>query len=100
MHSHTFLGLIWTLILHYQIGADSGAKNELLQWVRSKIPSYNIQNFTKDWNDGRALCALNNALAPGTCSDHERLDPNQKVKNCQNGTHPILLIRAYGYSQK
>jgi len=79
------LGLIWTLILHYQIGADSGAKNELLQWVRSKIPSYNIQNFTKDWNDGRALCALNNALAPGTCSDHERLDPNQKVKNCQNG---------------
>jgi hypothetical protein len=27
-------------------------KQELLEWVRSKIPEYNIQGFTKDWNDG------------------------------------------------
>jgi len=44
------LGLIWTLILRYQIqkGSKEGsAKNELLEWVRSKIPEYNIQNFNK-----------------------------------------------------
>lgn len=45
------LGLIWTLILRYHIKIgkveDNSAKNALLEWVRSKIPEYNIQNFTK-----------------------------------------------------
>jgi hypothetical protein len=48
------LGLIWTLILRYQIKND----DELLRWVQSKIPTYNITGFTGDWNDGRAICAL------------------------------------------
>lgn len=57
------LGLIWTLILRYQIkkggsGDEGSAKNELLKWVQSKIPEYNIQGFTKDWNDGKAINAL------------------------------------------
>jgi filamin len=84
------LGLIWTLILRYQInkGKDGDlvtAKNELLEWVRSKIPEYDIKNFKKDWNDGRALCALNNALNPGCCPDHQSLDPNDKAKNLGRG---------------
>jgi hypothetical protein len=44
------LGLIWTLILRYQIktgGGDESAKNELLKWVQSKIPEYNITGFKK-----------------------------------------------------
>lgn len=44
------LGLIWTLILRYQIKVSTGddsAKNALLEWVRSKIPEYDIKNFTK-----------------------------------------------------
>jgi len=62
------LGLIWTLILRYHItkGRDGiSAKQELLRWVRSKIPDYNIKNFTSDWNDGKAICALTNAIGPG-----------------------------------
>lgn len=84
------LGLIWTLILRYQInkGGDGDlnkAKNDLLEWVRSKIPEYDIQNFKKDWNDGRALCALNNALNNGCCPNHQDLDPNDKSRNLGRG---------------
>jgi Filamin/ABP280 repeat/Calponin homology (CH) domain len=83
------LGLIWTLILRYQInmGEAKGAagENDLLQWVRSKIPEYDIKNFQKDWNDGRAICALVDALRPGYCPDHQSLDPNNKLANCQKG---------------
>merc|ERR1712137_1277179 len=87
------LGLIWTIIYHYQIckglsGEDldfAKAKNALLEWVRSKIPEYDIQNFKKDWNDGRALCALNNAIKNGCCSDHQNLDTNKGIENCARG---------------
>lgn len=61
------------------------AKNALLEWVRSKIPEYDIQNFKKDWNDGRALCALNNAIKNGACPDHQGLNPNDGVGNCARG---------------
>jgi len=58
------LGLIWTIILRYQIqkGKEEANKNALLDWVRSKIPEYNVQNFTDSWADGMAICALVNAL--------------------------------------
>jgi len=85
------LGLIWTLILRYQInkindsGNNSSAKNELLEWVRKKIPEYNIQGFTKDWNDGRAINALVNAMQPGLCPGHNSLDQKNAEKNCGQG---------------
>jgi len=83
------LGLIWTLILRYQInkggGSDVGAKDELLRWVQSKIPEYNITNFKKDWNDGRALCALVDAIAPGSYPNHRSLDPSKGRDNCDSG---------------
>jgi len=79
------LGVIWTLILRYQIQkcGDSGrARNELLEWVRTKIPEYNIQNFQKDWNDGRAISGLVNAVGGGNLiPNHRALDPNDKVGN-------------------
>lgn len=63
------LGLIWTIILRYQIqrGEDDGgsARSELLKWVRSKIPEYDIKNFDKDWRSGKAICALAEAVEPG-----------------------------------
>eukprot|EP01125_Pyxidicula_operculata_P021818 TRINITY_DN8667_c0_g1_i1.p1 TRINITY_DN8667_c0_g1~~TRINITY_DN8667_c0_g1_i1.p1 ORF type:complete len:745 (-),score=216.17 TRINITY_DN8667_c0_g1_i1:63-2297(-) len=62
------LGMLWTIILRYQINVNAGAvspKQELLDWVRSKIPEYNINNFTKDWQSGKALCALAEAVLPG-----------------------------------
>jgi len=81
------LGLIWTLILRYQIqkGGDDNAKSALLEWVRSKIPEYDIKNFTKDWNDGRALCALSNALQPGLFPGHRGLNPSNGLQNNQTG---------------
>lgn len=61
------LGLIWTIILRYQIQVSQAgsAKAELLEWVRSKIPEYNINNFTSDWQSGKAICALAEAVLPG-----------------------------------
>jgi len=82
------LGLIWTLILRYQVnrgGQDGSAKDELLRWVQSKIPEYHITNFKSDWNDGKALNALTNALAPGSAPDHASLNPSRAVENCEKG---------------
>jgi len=82
------LGLIWTLILHYQIskaGDVGGAKKELLEWVRKKIPQYDIKGFTKDWNDGRALNALVDAIQPGLAPDHNGLNPENKKENNDRG---------------
>jgi hypothetical protein len=62
------LGLIWTIILRYQIqfaGQGGSARQELLDWVRSQIPEYNINNFAADWTSGRAICALGEAIQPG-----------------------------------
>ena len=71
------LGLIWTLILHYSIsmpmweGEEEGAqdltpKQRLLGWIQNKIPQIPITNFSRDWQDGRALGALVDNCAPGT----------------------------------
>ena len=59
------LGLIWTLILKYQISMpyldDDDNKRQkmtpkqaLLAWVKSKMPESVPMpvNFNKDWNDG------------------------------------------------
>jgi len=83
------MGLIWTLMYHYGI---RDGKNELLEWVRSKIPEYDIKNFTKDWNDGKALNALIEALEPGACPNHRDLG-DDKVKNCQDGIDRCHDIR-------
>jgi filamin len=72
------LGLIWTLILHYSISmpmwegeeptpSEGGPtpKQRLLNWIQSKVPDLPIKNFTTDWNDGRAIGALVDAVGPG-----------------------------------
>ena len=43
----------------------------LMGWIQSKIPDVPITNFTGDWNDGRAVGALVDAVAPGT---HQKTD--------------------------
>lgn len=78
------LGFVWTLILRYQINLGD-VDNDLLRWVQSKIPEYNITGFKKDWNDGRALCALIDALRPGMMPGHREMDPSDKEGNCRRG---------------
>lgn len=79
------LGLIWTLILFFEI--NRGAQDDdLLRWVQSKIPEYDIKGWKgNDWNDGRALCGLIDALRPGKCPHHRDLNPSDKHKNCDTG---------------
>ncbi|XP_072029131.1 uncharacterized protein [Amphiura filiformis] len=77
------LGLVWQLIQHYsKLGGGRGGqgggpttskqpslKERLLEWLREKLPSPNISNFKKDWQDGRALGALIDVLVPGAFPD-------------------------------
>ena len=75
------LGLIWTLILHYSISmpvwhddeerekaSEETPKQRLLGWVQNKQPDRPVHNFTTDWNDGRAIGALVDGIAPGNCT--------------------------------
>lgn len=88
------LGLIWTLILHYSISMpmwdgddgeplDKGAtpKQRLMHWIQAKIPELPISNFTSDWNDGRAVGALVDAVAPGLCPDWQDWNPKDAAQN-------------------
>ena len=100
------LGLVWTLILHYQISLDfqdqpedvkeekqkekgGSAKKQLQNWATDLIndlPSgMKISNFTTDWNDGIALCSMVEAVAPGLCPEYSILDPTDKIENAQLG---------------
>ncbi|XP_076469743.1 LOW QUALITY PROTEIN: filamin-A-like [Babylonia areolata] len=90
------LGLIWTLILHYSISMpmwegeeptpSEGAptpKQRLLNWINSKLPDLPVKNFTTDWNDGRAIGALVDAIGPGLCPDWEDWDPKKAKDNAK-----------------
>lgn len=50
------------------VKSEDGAKLGLLQWARKRIAmfdsSLNVSNFTSDWQDGRAFCALVGSLCP------------------------------------
>ncbi|XP_067932451.1 filamin-A-like isoform X2 [Watersipora subatra] len=91
------LGLIWTLILHYSIsmpmwegeedvpgsGSKEGPtpKQRLLVWVQNRLPEVPVKNFTTDWNDGKAIGALVDAVGPGLCPDWEDWDPKSGKRN-------------------
>ncbi|XP_050552465.1 dystonin isoform X47 [Spodoptera frugiperda] len=62
------LGLIWTIILHFQISdivigqeANVTAREALLSWARrstAKYPGVRVADFTSSWRDGLAFNAL------------------------------------------
>lgn len=90
------LGLIWTLILNYSIsmpmweGEDQvvapgekgpSPKQRLLHWIQAKLPDLPVTNFTNDWNDGRAVGALVDSVAPGLCPDWPDWIPADALNN-------------------
>ncbi|XP_032889087.1 dystrophin isoform X3 [Amblyraja radiata] len=71
------LGLIWSIILHWQVKdvmkgimanlQQTNSEKILLSWVRQSIRNYkpvNVVNFTSSWSDGFALNALIHSHRP------------------------------------
>ncbi|XP_075446382.1 dystrophin isoform X4 [Ascaphus truei] len=71
------LGLIWSIILHWQVKdvmkglmanlQQSNSEKILLSWVRqstSNYPQVNVINFTSSWSDGLAFNALIHSHRP------------------------------------
>ena len=82
------LGLIWTLIKTYQIkssGKKVSTKKAMLAWINIQIPMYRIQNFSTDWNNGKAVCGLVDQIKSGLCKDHMGLDKSNGLENCTQG---------------
>jgi len=78
------LGLIWTLILRYQIqkgkaDAMGSAKNELLKWLNSI--GINVKDLTHDWTDGKQICNLINKIRDDLIPDNKI--GNNPVENIQ-----------------
>ncbi|XP_023287984.1 dystonin isoform X25 [Orussus abietinus] len=86
------LGLIWTIILHFQISdivvgqeANVTAREALLRWARrstARYPGVRVTDFTGSWRDGLAFSALLHRNRPDlvdwrsarSCQARERLD--------------------------
>ena len=67
-----------------QGGQKMTPKQALLAWCKSKMPeSIPMDNFNKDWNDGRAVACLVDAVAPGLFPECEDLDPKDKLENAR-----------------
>jgi len=98
------MGLIWTLILRYQISKGAGgtsgkgeadsAKSDLLKWVQGQVEPYNVpvNNFGQDWSDGRVICALVNSLRPNTINMAGLNDPYDNAKQGIDAAETELLI--------
>ncbi|KAI5715644.1 hypothetical protein M8J77_019933 [Diaphorina citri] len=98
------LGLIWSLIVHYQIGRSKfPPKKLMLGWLKAAVPDCKVNNFTTDWNSGIALSALLDYCEPGLFPHWKYLNPNDREENCRTAmelarTHfniPMVLEPAY-----
>ncbi|KAJ6663653.1 hypothetical protein lerEdw1_009732 [Lerista edwardsae] len=89
------LGLIWTIILRFQIQVikietednreTRSAKDALLLWCQMKTAGYpevNIQNFTTSWRDGLAFNALIHRHRPDII-DFRKLTKSNAAFNLQ-----------------
>ncbi|XP_075591852.1 spectrin beta chain isoform X2 [Dermatophagoides farinae] len=90
------LGLIWTIILRFQIQditieevdnqETKSAKDALLLWCQMKTAGYhsvNVRNFTTSWKDGLAFNALIHKHRPDLIN-YEKLSKANPVQNLNN----------------
>ncbi|CAF1053347.1 unnamed protein product [Adineta ricciae] len=103
------LGLVWMLILHYQIEdtnmCDDDSKenrgkpkDHLLEWVRKKTGFYSlpghrrqgdeldVRDFTTSWRDGLAFNALVHGIRPDLVDLHDvkEMDVRDRLENAFN----------------
>ena len=78
---------------------DSVGQKRLLDWLNTTLPGRNITNFSTNWKDGRNLCALVNAVAPGSLPPQSILDAQSARENIQlametaEQCYPGMLLR-------
>ncbi|OQV23312.1 Filamin-B [Hypsibius exemplaris] len=78
------LGLVWTLILRYQIGKTNlPPKKLMLAWLQAALRDMKIKNFTRDWNDGVALSGILEYCKPGLFPNWRTMDRSNRVENCR-----------------
>nr|XP_022900864.1 filamin-B [Onthophagus taurus] len=78
------LGLIWSLIVRYQIGKSKFPPRKLmLAWLQAVLPECKVSNFTTDWNSGILLSALIDYCRPGLFSHWRKLDKHNGIENCR-----------------
>ena len=80
--------------LSYFCCPNSIGQDCLLEWITSVIPEENITNFTSDWKDGEALCALVEAFLPHSLPTADTLeDPLEKTKLAMEVAEKELQIK-------
>uniref|UniRef100_A0A182Y304 Calponin-homology (CH) domain-containing protein n=1 Tax=Anopheles stephensi TaxID=30069 RepID=A0A182Y304_ANOST len=78
------LGLIWSLIVRYQIGRSKFPPRKLmLAWLQAALPDCKVSNLTTDWNSGVLLSALLDYCEPGLFPHWRTLNQNDSVRNCE-----------------
>ncbi|KAM4694316.1 dystonin [Discoglossus pictus] len=88
------LGLIWTIILHFQISdihvtgesEDMSAKEKLLLWTRQAAEGYHgirCENFTTCWRDGRLFNAIIHKYRPDLI-DLDAVAVQSNITNLEN----------------
>ncbi|KAM4042423.1 dystonin isoform 16-T16 [Anomaloglossus baeobatrachus] len=88
------LGLIWTIILHFQISdihvtgesEDMSAKEKLLLWTQQAAEGYGgirCENFTTCWRDGRLFNAIIHRYRPDLI-DMDTVAVQSNIMNLEN----------------
>lgn len=78
------LGLIWSLIVRYQIGRSKFPPRKLmLAWLQAVLPECKVHNLTTDWNSGVLLAALVDYCRPGLFPHWRSLDKHNAIDNCR-----------------